>query len=84
MSGKRNCYDNAPLERFWNTLKADLIFHRCYQTREKSDSRDYGIHRDFFILCQRIQKNVDIFLRRLLSVSFTNCKKEGNLFSVHY
>jgi putative transposase len=33
MSGKGNCYDNAPMESFWGTLKQELIHHRRYRTR---------------------------------------------------
>jgi putative transposase len=31
MSGKENCYDNAPMESFWGTLKQELIYHRHYK-----------------------------------------------------
>ncbi len=33
MSGKGNCYDNAPIESFWGTLKNELIYHHDYKTR---------------------------------------------------
>lgn len=33
MSGKGNCYDNAPVESFWGTLKTELVHHRRYETR---------------------------------------------------
>ncbi len=33
MSRKGNCYDNAPVESFWGTLKNELVHHRRYQTR---------------------------------------------------
>jgi len=33
MSRKGNCYDNAPMESFWGTLKTELVHHRRYQTR---------------------------------------------------
>ena len=33
MSGKGNCYDNAPMESFWGTLKQELVYHRHYQAR---------------------------------------------------
>lgn len=32
MSGKGNCYDNAPVESFFGTLKTELVFHRQYET----------------------------------------------------
>jgi putative transposase len=33
MSRKGNCYDNAPMESFWGTMKNELIHHRRYATR---------------------------------------------------
>ncbi len=36
MSRKGNCYDNAPMESFWGTLKQALIHHRRYRTRSEA------------------------------------------------
>jgi transposase InsO family protein len=36
MSGVGNCYDNAPMESFWGTLKQELIHHRHYRTRQEA------------------------------------------------
>ena len=36
MSWKGNCYDNAPMESFWGTLKNELVHHRRYETREQA------------------------------------------------
>ena len=36
MSRKGNCYDNAPMESFWGTLKCELVHHRRYKTREEA------------------------------------------------
>jgi len=36
MSRKGNCYDNAPMESFWGTLKSELVHHRHYTTREEA------------------------------------------------
>ena len=36
MSGKGNCYDNAPIESFWGILKNELIYHKRYQTRQEA------------------------------------------------
>ncbi len=36
MSRKANCYDNAPMESFWSTLKQELIHRRCFQTRAQA------------------------------------------------
>ena len=36
MSRRGNCYDNAPMESFWGTLKTELVHHRRYETREQA------------------------------------------------
>jgi len=36
MSGRGNCYDNAPMESFWGILKQELIHHRHYRTRREA------------------------------------------------
>jgi transposase InsO family protein len=36
MSRRGNCYDNAPMESFWGTLKNELVYHRRYETREQA------------------------------------------------
>ena len=36
MSRKGDCYDNAPMESFWGTLKNELVHHRCYGTRREA------------------------------------------------
>jgi transposase InsO family protein len=36
MSGKGDCYDNAPMESFWGTLKSELVHHSRYKTREEA------------------------------------------------
>jgi len=36
MGRKGNCYDNAPMESFWGTLKNELIYHTRYVTREQA------------------------------------------------
>lgn len=34
MSRKGNCWDNAPMESFFHTLKTELIHHKSYATKE--------------------------------------------------
>jgi len=36
MSRKGNCYDNAPMESFWGSLKNELVHHQRYTTREEA------------------------------------------------
>jgi putative transposase len=43
MSRKGNCYDNAPMESFFGTLKTELVHHRKYRSRQEAiaDIREY-------------------------------------------
>jgi putative transposase len=36
MSGKGNCFDNAPMESFWGMLKQELIYHCRFRTRQEA------------------------------------------------
>jgi transposase InsO family protein len=36
MSAQGNCYDNAPMESFWGTLKNELVYQQHYTTREQA------------------------------------------------
>src|ERR1700733_1115270 len=36
MSRKADCYDNAPMESFFHTLKTELVHHRHYATRTQA------------------------------------------------
>jgi transposase InsO family protein len=36
MSRKADCYDNAPMESFFHTLKTELVHHRHYATRKEA------------------------------------------------
>lgn len=36
MSRKGNCWDNAPMESFFHTLKSELVMHCDYQTRDQA------------------------------------------------
>jgi transposase InsO family protein len=54
MSRKGNCYDNAPMESFWGTLKNELVYHRHYQTREEA-IRDITEYIEIFYNRQRLQ-----------------------------
>jgi len=36
MSGKGNCYDNAAVETFFKTIKAELIWRQSWETRRQA------------------------------------------------
>lgn len=54
MSGRGNCYDNAPMESFWGTLKQELVHHRHYTTRLEA-VRDITEYIEIFYNRQRKQ-----------------------------
>jgi putative transposase len=57
MSKKGDCYDNAPMESFWGTLKNELVHHRRYQTREQA-IREITEHIEVFYNRQRRQERL--------------------------
>jgi len=57
MSRKGNCFDNAPMESFWGTLKNELIYHRCYETRQEA-IRDITEYIEIFYNRQRRQERL--------------------------
>jgi len=54
MSGKGNCFDNAPMESFWGTLKQELVHHRHYTSRQEA-IRDITEYIEIFYNRQRRQ-----------------------------
>lgn len=57
MSRKGNCYDNAPMESFWGTLKNELSHHRRYKSREEA-IKDIKEYIEIFYNRQRIQEKL--------------------------
>jgi putative transposase len=57
MSRKGNCYDNAPMESFWGTLKNELVYHRHYRTREEA-IRDITEYIEVFYNRERRQRRL--------------------------
>jgi len=57
MSRKGDCYDNAPMESFWGTLKNELVHHSRYKTREQA-IREITEHIEVFYDRQRRQERL--------------------------
>ncbi len=51
MSRKGNCWDNAPMESCWGTLKTEFIHHRRFATREQAK--------------QEITEYIEVFYNRI-------------------
>ena len=50
MSRTADCYDNAPMESFFHTLKTELVHHRQFATREQA-------YRDIFVYIEGFYNN---------------------------
>jgi putative transposase len=54
MSVSGNCFDNAPMESFWGTLKQELVHHRHYRSRSQA-MEDITEYIEIFYNRQRLQ-----------------------------
>jgi len=57
MSRRGNCYDNAPMESFWGTLKNELVHHTRYATRKEA-IREITEYIEVFYNRERRQKRL--------------------------
>ena len=48
MSGRGNCYDNAPMESFFGRLKTELVHHCLYRTRQEARTSIFGHIEGFY------------------------------------
>lgn len=48
MSRRADCYDNAPMESFFHTLKTELIHHRQYATRNEAERDIFSYIEGFY------------------------------------
>jgi putative transposase len=48
MSRKGDCYDNAPMESFFHTLKTELVHHRKYATRAEAQRDIFAYIEGFY------------------------------------
>jgi transposase InsO family protein len=48
MSRKADCYDNAPMESFFHTLKTELVHHRDYKTRAEAQRDIFAYIEGFY------------------------------------
>lgn len=48
MSGKGNCHDNAAVETFFKTIKAELIWRRSWETRRQAETAIFQYINGFY------------------------------------
>ena len=53
MSGKGNCYDNASVETFFKSLKAELILRQNWPTRRQAEAAVFQDINGFYNTRQR-------------------------------
>lgn len=58
MSRKGNCWDNAPMESFFHTLKTELVMHRDYRTRDEARASLFD-YLEVFYNRQRRHSSID-------------------------
>lgn len=58
MSRKGDCWDNAPMESFWGTLKNELVHHRRFHTRAQA-VQEITEYIEIFYNRQRKQARLD-------------------------
>ncbi|PXX06225.1 hypothetical protein C7399_1363 [Paraburkholderia tropica] len=46
MSRRGNCYDNAPIESFWGSLKSELIYPSALRNARAGQARHRRVHRN--------------------------------------
>jgi len=83
MSRKGNCYDNATMESVWGTLKAELIHHRKYTSRNQAEAeiREYI---EIFYNRQRIQKRLGYCSPVSFEKKYLTEMKKTERFGIHY
>ena len=63
MSRKANCWDNAPMESFFGTLKTELVHHREYPDRD-SARRDLFAYIEGYYNRRRIRSAIGYITRQ--------------------
>src|SRR3954451_11860791 len=57
MSRKGNCYDNAPMESFFGSLKTELVHRTAFPTREAAKRAIFEYVEAFYYCCVTSETN---------------------------
>ena len=70
MSRKGNCYDNAPMESFWGSLKNEMVHYQRFETRAQAEAviREYI---EIFYNRQRRHSRIGYLAPAVFAQSFT-------------
>lgn len=74
MSSKGNCYDNAPLESFFSTLKREVVYRTKFKTKEEA-RREIFKYIEIFYNRQRLHSSIGY----LTPVEYEKIKIDNNV-----
>ena len=69
MSRKGNCWDNAPMESFFKTMKIELVYEHRYQTRSEA-ARSIFAYIEVFYNRQRMHSALNFLSPDAFEASF--------------
>ena len=81
MSGTGNCYDNAPMESFWHSLKVEEV-HGCNYTTREEATRAIVTYIEAFYNCERRHSSIDYLSPRQFEKQFYQQQNLNQTISV--
>jgi putative transposase len=81
MSGTGNCYDNAPMESFWHSMKVEEVHGAHYATREEA-TRAIVTYIEAFYNCERRHSPIDYLSPRQFEKQFYEQQNLNQIISV--
>ena len=73
MSRRGNCFDHAPIESFWSSLKNELVYHRKFATRDQA-TKEIAEYIEIFYNRQRTQQRLNYLSPAAFTQRFHLCK----------
>jgi putative transposase len=70
MTRKGNCWDNAPMESYWGSLKNELVHHRRFATRDEAK--------------REITEYIEIFYNRIRKLARLGYLSPAAFMQKHY
>lgn len=58
MSRKANCWDNAPVESFFHTLKVELMEANCFDNKDEAKTQIFSYIEGYYNI-KRIHSSID-------------------------
>lgn len=75
MSWKGNCYDNAVAERFFKTIKTELVYQNKYKNKQDACLSVFEYIEGFYNTHRRHSKLVNLTIKEYQNLMFNQTKK---------